>query len=87
MRNIIIAAILVILVVAGGYYLGNLYPIPKAVDSTSCQATPAKDTVTSLLEELNAEFAKPNATIDGVNSFLTDKYGPCWGIPEGQCRE
>ncbi len=47
----------------------------------------SKDTAPQLLEELSNIMRKPGAIIDDVNNFLVQKFGPCWGIPEGQCRE
>ncbi len=47
----------------------------------------SKDTVPQLLKELSDVMQKPGSIIDDVNDFLVQKFGPCWGIPEGQCRE
>jgi hypothetical protein len=43
--------------------------------------------LTKLLESLSVIIGKPGATIDDVSGFLFTKFGPCWGIPAGQCRE
>lgn len=47
----------------------------------------SKDTAPQLLKELSNVMRKPGAIIDDVNDFLVQKFGPCWGIPEDQCRE
>lgn len=47
----------------------------------------SEDTAPQLLKELSDVMRKPGVIIDDVNDFLVQKFGPCWGIPEGQCRE
>lgn len=47
----------------------------------------SKDTAPQLLKELSDVMRKPGAIIDDVNDFLVQKFGPCWGILEDQCRE
>jgi hypothetical protein len=39
------------------------------------------------LSELSPIMHQPNVTVDDINNFIVEKFGPCWGIPEGQCRE
>lgn len=83
MKKIIPIILLALICIISGYYLGRYYP----VDSVSDNQKRASIELRELLQELNGVISSSNAKTEDVNDFLVSKYGPCWGIPDGQCRE
>lgn len=86
MKHIIIVVVLVIFAAGGGYYVGANYS-NTAAPAVTQEEDPVSPEVADLLMELGAVMRPVDATDDNVRGFLLEKYGPCWGIPEGQCRE
>ena len=75
-----------LLATSGGYYLGTQYPASSFFVDTSKTHSVHRDVV-ELLNQLHTVIRQPAATLDDVNDFLVESYGPCWGIPDGTCRE
>lgn len=79
----IVSSVLITAILVGtGVYIWQ-----KEVAAHPVVNTTSDDGVNALLIELSEELEKPNASIEIIKEKLLDKYGPCWGIPEGQCKE
>ena len=88
MKKILVVIVLMILAAGGGYYAGTRYPAGSLFKiNTSENQESSQGNVGPLLGELGTLMRNPNTTTDDINDFLVHKYGPCWGIPEGECRE
>lgn len=79
-KYIAIIIVLLIINIVQGYFL-----IRQDVNKEDKYVL--SDGENNLLLELGTLTAKPGASLETINDFLFDKYGPCWGIPKGQCRE
>jgi hypothetical protein len=86
--TLIVVAITVIISLGGYKYLENrkiIIPVPECVEINCAEQSRQK--TSELLVGLNQEMRKTGASVETINNYFVDKFGPCWGIPDGECQE